>query len=157
MQVSAAPPPPFWLLIETHGDELLRHARRLVGDGDAEDVLHDALLKALRAYPRLTHAGQLRAWLHRVLITTAHDSRRVSRWESPTPGTPEVPTSPELYDDAFESLVAALPESRRRAVTLRFVEDLDYDAIAERLGCSTPAARQRVSSGVRALREELTP
>ena len=155
--MSGTTPPPFWLLVETHGDELLRHARRLVGDGDAEDLLHDALLRALRAYPRLTHAGHLRAWLYRVVTTTAHDFRRASRWESSSPGPPEVATSPELYDDAFESLVAALPESRRRAVTLRFVEDLDYDAIAERLGCSTPAARQRVSSGVRALREELTP
>ncbi len=156
-KVSGSTPPPFWLLVETHGDELLRHARRLVGDADAEDVLHDALLRALRTYPRLTHAGQLRAWLYRVVTTTAHDSRRVSRWESPTPAAPETATAPELYDDAFESLVAALPESRRRAVTLRFVEDLDYDAIAERLGCSTQAARQRVSSGVRALREELNP
>lgn len=156
-KVSGTSPPPFWLLVETHGDELLRHARRLVGDGEAEDVLHDALLRALRAYPRLTHSSQLRAWLHRVVTTTALDARRASRWESPTAGAPEVATAPELYDDAFESLVAALPESRRRAVTLRFVEDLDYDAIAERLGCSTPAARQRVSSGVRALREELAP
>ena len=155
-KVSATPPPPFWLLVETHGDELLRHARRLVGARDAEDVLHDALLRALRAYPRLTHGDQLRAWLHRVVTTTASDSRRAGRWESPTADAPDAATAPELYDDAFESLVATLPESRRRAVTLRFVEDLDYDAIAERLGCSAPAARQRVSSGVRALREEMT-
>ena len=66
--------PPFWTLVETHGDELLVHARRLAGD-DAEDVLQDALLRALRAYPKLRHADHLRAWLYRV--TT---SRLRERW-----------------------------------------------------------------------------
>ena len=148
--------PPFWLLVSEHGAELLRHAEQLVGPGDAEDVLHDALLRALRAYPRLEHARHLRAWLHRVLVTTAYDARRAARREVLTPSPPERPAEPSHYDDAFDSLVAALPRSGREAVTLRFVEDLDYEAIARRLGCSAPAARQRVSSGVRALRQELT-
>ena len=45
--------PPFWSLVEAHGDELLAHARRLAGDQSAEDVLQEAFLRALRAYPRL--------------------------------------------------------------------------------------------------------
>jgi DNA-directed RNA polymerase specialized sigma24 family protein len=40
-------------------------------------------------------------------------------------------------------------------VRLRFVDDLDYAAIAIRLQCSPEAARQRVSSGLRALRTSL--
>ena len=65
--------PPFWTLVESHGDELLVHARRLSGDA-AEDVLQDALLRALRAYPKLTHADHLRAWLYRVTTSAAMDS-----------------------------------------------------------------------------------
>lgn len=156
MKANATALPPFWLLVETHGAELLRHAQRLVGESDAEDVLHDALLRALRAYPQLTHARHLRGWLHRVVTTTAYDARRAARRESPAATPPEMAAAPDLYDDAFESLVSALPESPRRAITLRFVDDLDYEAIAERLGCTPLAARQRVSSGVRALRKELT-
>ena len=148
--------PAFWILVSDHGAELLRHAEQLVGPSDAEDVLHDALLRALRAYPRLSHADHLRAWLHRVLVTTAYDARRARRREVLTAAPPERPSDPGHYDDAFESLVAALPAAGREAVTLRFVEDLDYEAIARRLGCSPPAARQRVSSGVRALRQEMT-
>ena len=155
-EVSAARLPPFWLLVADHGAELLRHAEQLVGPSDAEDVLHDALLRALRAYPRLAHADHLRAWLHRVLVTTAFDARRAARREVLTDAPPERPSEPTHYDDAFESLVAGLPEAGREAVKLRFVEDLDYEAIARRLGCSPPAARQRVSSGVRALRQEMT-
>ncbi len=154
--VSGTPLPPFWLLVTEHGAELLRHAEQLVGPRDAEDVLHDALLRALRAYPRLSHARHLRAWLHRVLVTTAHDARRAVRRQVLTPEPPERPADPVHYDDAFQSLVAGLPAAGREAVRLRFVEDLDYEAIARRLGCTPPAARQRVSSGVRALRQEMT-
>ena len=67
--------PPFWTLVETHGDELLVHARRLAGDA-AEDVLQDALLRALRAYPKLRHADHLRAWLYRVTTSAAIDHHR---------------------------------------------------------------------------------
>ena len=44
-------------------------------------------------------------------------------------------------------------KTARTALRLRFVDDLDYDGIAARLGCSTVAARQRVSTAVRTLRE----
>src|SRR5687767_1540003 len=75
--------PPFWTLVEAHGDELLVHARKLAGDGHAEDVLQEALLRALRAYPRLKHADHLRAWLYRVTTTTAYDHHRARRRELP--------------------------------------------------------------------------
>lgn len=147
--------PPFGLLVGDHGDELLRHARRLAGD-DAEDVLQDALVRALRAYPRLTHTAHLRAWLHRVLTTTAFDwldRRRVRAGELLTDTPPEALASPELYDDAFEVLIGALPGGAQFALRLRFVDDLPYETIAVRLDCSPEAARQRVSSAVRTLRE----
>ena len=73
--------PPFWSLIERHGDELLAHARRMTDEQTAEDVLQDALLRALRAYPRLRHADHLRAWLYRVTTTTALDLHRARRRE----------------------------------------------------------------------------
>jgi RNA polymerase sigma-70 factor, ECF subfamily len=68
--------PPFWSLVEAHGDELLVHARRLAGDAHGEDVVQEALLRALRAYPRLRHADHLRAWLYRITTTTAMDHHR---------------------------------------------------------------------------------
>ena len=144
--------PPFWTLVETHGDELLVHARRLAGD-DAEDVLQDALLRALRAYPKLRHADHLRAWLYRVTTSAAMDHHRSRRREIVT-DEPPVQTTLDAYDDgAFESLIEPLNETARTALRLRFVEDLDYDRIGSRLGCSTEAARQRVSTAVRTLRE----
>ena len=155
--MSAVTLPPFWSLVEAHGDELLVHARRMAGDANGEDVLHEALLRALRAYPRLRHADHLRAWLYRVTTTTALDHLRRRRREVLTGDPPAATTEPELYDDAFESLIGALPDGTRAALRLRFVEDLDYHRIASRLGVSTVAARQRVSTAIRTLRTQGIP
>ena len=93
--------PPFWSLVEAHGDELLVHARRIAGDANGEDVLQDALLRALRAYPRLRHAEHLRAWLYRVTTTTALDHLRARRREVLTDEPPDVAAEPEHYDDTL--------------------------------------------------------
>jgi RNA polymerase sigma-70 factor (ECF subfamily) len=149
--------PPFWSLIERHGDELLAHARRLTDDEAGEDVLQDALLRALRAYPRLRHADHLRAWLYRVTTTTALDLHRARGREVVTDQPPVAAVEAEYDDGAFESLIAPLAPSARDALRLRFVEDLDYDRIADALGTSPEAARQRVSTAVRTLRERVAP
>ena len=145
--------PPFWTLVEAHGDELLVHARRLAGPEQAEDVLQDALLRALRAYPRLQHAEHLRAWLYRVTTSAAMDFHRSRKREVVTDDPPTVATHDTYDDGAFESMIAPLPEGARDALRLRFVDDLDYEGIGAQLGCSTVAARQRVSTAVRTLRE----
>ena len=61
----------------------------------------------------------------------------------------------QRIDEEFDALVDQLPATAKGALRLRFVDDLSYDDIAARLGCSSAAARQRVSSAVRRLREEL--
>jgi RNA polymerase sigma-70 factor (ECF subfamily) len=149
--------PPFWSLVEAHGDELLAHARRMAGDQHAEDVLQDALLRALRAYPRLRHADHLRAWLYRVTTTTAIDHHRSRRREVVTDRVPAVADYDSYDEGAFETLIAPLPDGSRAALRLRFVDDLDYEGIADRLDISAAAARQRVSTAVRNLRERLAP
>jgi len=150
------PLPPFWMLVEDHGGELLVHARRLAPDA-AEDVLQEALLRALRAYPRLAHGEHLRAWLYRITTNVAldHHGRAARRHEVPLDGAPEPVVEDPGDVGAFDALVAPLAPAARAAVTLRFVEDLPYEVIATRLDCSPDAARQRVSSAVRDLRRRL--
>ena len=147
--------PPFWSLVDAHGDELLAHARKLAGEQHAEDVLQEAFLRALRAYPRLRHAQHLRAWLYRITTTTAFDLHRSRKREIVTDEPPAVPVEDDHDDGGFEALIAPLPEAQRTALILRFVEDLDYDTIATALDCSPVAARQRVSAAVRTLRQRL--
>jgi RNA polymerase sigma-70 factor, ECF subfamily len=153
--VTALALPPFWSLVEAHGDELLAHARRVAGAEHAEDVVQDALLRALRAYPRLRHGDHLRAWLYRVTTSAAIDAHRARRREIPTEDAGHALTTDPEELDGFEELIAGLPETARSALRLRFVDDLEYDAISQRLQCSPEAARQRVSTAVRALRQRI--
>ncbi|MEA2127063.1 MAG: hypothetical protein QOI80_3845 [Solirubrobacteraceae bacterium] len=145
--------PPFATLIEDHGDELLAHARRMAGADAAEDVLQDALLRALRAYPRLRHADHLRAWLYRVTTNAAMDRHRRHRREvvHPDPAANVAVSDPESLD-GFEALIGDLSDREQTTLRLRFVEDLEYEVIARRLDCSPEAARQRVSHALRTLR-----
>lgn len=149
--------PPFWSLVESYGGELLAYARKLVG-AEAEDVLQEALLRALRSYPRVRDDRHLRAWLYRITTTTAFDvtARRSQRNET-LHDAPPAPSVELVYDDgSFDDLIAPLTEGARRALAMRFRQDLSYDQIAQRLGCSPQAARQRVSTAVRELRRRLT-
>jgi len=147
--------PPFWSLVEGHASELLSHARRLAG-ADAEDVLQEALLRALRSYPRLSHSNHLRAWLYRITTTTAFDfAASNGARELSMARLPEIAYRTDEPADGFETLIESLPDGARRALHLRFVEDLDYEAIARRLSCSPAAARQRVSTAIRRLRKEM--
>jgi RNA polymerase sigma-70 factor, ECF subfamily len=146
--------PPFWSLVEAHGDELLVHARRLAGDAHGEDVVQEALLRALRAYPRLRHADHLRAWLYRITTTTAMDHHRRRAREVLTDDPPAAVAEHDHYDDAFEELIAGLPDTAQAALRLRFVDDLDYAGVAHALGISPEAARQRVSTAIRTLRKQ---
>jgi RNA polymerase sigma-70 factor (ECF subfamily) len=145
--------PPFFVLVDAHGEDLLLHARRLVGDQGAEDVVQDALVRALRAYPRLRHADHLRAWLFRITTNAAMDHHRARRREVPDADPAGAITVDPEQLDGFEDLIAPLTEPARAALRLRFVDDLEYEAIAGRLECSPEAARQRVSTALRTLRE----
>ncbi len=151
--------PPFAVLLDAHGAELLAHARRLAAPGEAEDLLQEALLRALRAYPRVRHAEHLRAWLYRIVTTTAIDQHRARRPEVLVADAPaDAAAPPDPGDDgAFAALIAPLPAPARAALHLRFVEDLDHETIGARLGCSPEAARQRVSTAIRTLRKDLAP
>ena len=53
-------------------------------------------------------------------------------------------------------LVDQLPEGQREAVRSRVVDEREYAAIAEALGCSELVVRQRVSRGLARLRDQLT-
>lgn len=151
--------PPFAHLIDAHGDELLAHARRLAGAGgpDPEDVVQDALLRALRAYPRLRHGDHLRAWLYRITTNAAMDRHRAARREVPVADPGDGIAAPDESLDGFEALIGDLPDRAQATLRLRFVEDLEYAAIAARLDCTPEAARARVSHALRILRERKVP
>ena len=152
--------PPFETLIDAHAHELHRFLVGCVGPTEAEDCLQETFMSALRAYPRLRHADNLRAWLYTIAQRKATDAiRRVAR--RPTRDLegidPGAPSAPEPLDDGLWRRVRELPAKQRAAVTHRFVLDLAYAEIGARMGTSEEAARQNVSAGLQRLRREVAP
>ena len=152
--------PPFETLIDAHAAELHRFLVGCVGRTEAEDCLQETFMSALRAYPRLRHGDNLRAWLYTIAQRKATDViRRAAR--RPTRDLdgldPVAPPAPEPIDDGIWRTVRRLPAKQRDAVVHRFVLDLAYAEIGTRMGTSEEAARQNVSAGLRRLRREVTP
>jgi RNA polymerase sigma factor (sigma-70 family) len=153
--------PPFQSLIDDHATDLHRFLVASVGPTDAEDCLQETFISALRAYPRLRHADHLRAWLYTIAQRKATDLiRRRARHRTgnlddadPAQLASAPPGEP---DDGLWRSVRMLPPKQRAAVVHRFVFDLAYAQIAERMGVSEEAARQNVSAGLRRLRMEVT-
>ena len=151
--------PPFETLVGAHAAELHRFLVGYVGPAEAEDCLQETFMSALRAYPRLRHADNLRAWLYTIAQRKATDAvrRRARRPTRELDGLdPPAPAVPDPSDDGLWRRVGALPAKQRTAVVQRFVLDLAYLEIGTRMGISEEAARQNVSAGLRRLRREVT-
>jgi RNA polymerase sigma factor (sigma-70 family) len=151
--------PPFQQLIDAHAAELHRFLVACVGPTEADDCLQETLLSALRAYPRLRHADNLRGWLFTIAHRKATDAvRRAARHRASDLDAAEPSVAPhDSPDDGLWSAVRSLPAKQRAAVVHRYVFDLAYREIGERMGVSEEAARQNVSAGLRRLRQEIQP
>ncbi len=152
--------PPFQSLVDAHWRDVARLAHALTGPDAADDVAQQAWTQALAAYPRLTHAGNLRSWLltvtHRCAMDHHRSSRRTTPHEDPASlvRAPAAP-APEPADGDLWARVAALPQRQREAVVLRYVGDLDHRSVAAALGTSVAASRRLVSDALATLRLDL--
>ena len=68
--------PPFQELLDEHGSDVLGFLVASVGPHDAEDCFQETFIAALRAYPRIEHARNLRSWLLTIAHRKAIDHRR---------------------------------------------------------------------------------
>jgi len=148
-------PPPFQAFLDGHREDVHRFLVALVGPQEAEDCFQETFLAALRAYPRLREASNLRAWVLTIAHRKAMDAHRARRRRPEPVGIP--PEGAGEHEERPETetwaLVRELPPKQRGAVALRFAADLPYREIAAALRCSEEAARQSVRAGLRRLRE----
>ena len=146
---------------------LLRHCRRLLPAGRAEDAVQQALLRALEAMRADERELQLGPWLHRIAHNTSIDSlrRMDSHWEELDERMDGVePTHAAVEKRArFQSVMTnmgELPERQRRALVLRELEGRSYDEIAVTLGVTGDGVRQllnRARNTMRAAASALMP
>lgn len=149
--------PPFQSLLDEHAADVMAVLRGAVGRTDAEDCFQETFLAALRAYPRLSGAENLRGWLLTIAHRKAIDHHRANgRRPTPVAEVAETATvDPLPEEDGVWELVGALPAKQRAAVVLRYGCDLPHAEIAAAMGCSPEAARRSVHEGIKRLRKEL--
>lgn len=153
--------PPFQSLLDAHGRDVHRFLIASVGPGDADDCYQETWIAALRAYPELRSASNLRSWVLTIAHRKAIDHAR-SRARRPVPvgepdaGAAEQPLEATLDGEIWSS-VAGLPTKQRTALVLRFVADAAYAEIAAVIETSEEAARRNVHEGLKRLRKEYTP
>jgi RNA polymerase sigma factor (sigma-70 family) len=152
--------PPFQRLLDDHAGEVMAVLRGAVGRADADDCFQETFLAALRSYPKLEDAGNLRAWLLTIAHRKAIDHHRASgRRPLPVAEVVEADAPDAGLDglagrEIWES-VGALPPKQRAAVALRYGCDLPHAEIAAALGCTPEAARRSLHEGIKRLRKEL--
>jgi RNA polymerase sigma factor (sigma-70 family) len=155
--------PPFQTLLDSHGRDVHRFLIANVGPVDADDCWQETWLSALRAYPSLKDATNLRAWLFTIANRKAIDHVR-ARGRHAVPvaeaaalaGADPAPIAADaLLDEELWASVSGLPDKQRTAVTLRFLADSAYAEIGEVMGTSEEAARRNVHEALKRLRKEL--
>jgi RNA polymerase sigma-70 factor (ECF subfamily) len=157
-----------------HLDALYGTALRLTRNrADAEDLVQDTVVKALRFSDRFTPGTNLKAWLFTILHNTWRNRQRDSARESvevdstrvdeaaALEGGPTAGDSPEgillraTLDEDLQAALDSLPEAFREAVWLRDVDEFSYAEIAEMLGVPIGTVMSRISRGRRQLFERL--
>lgn len=152
------PLPPFQTVLDEHSGAVMAVLRGAVGREAAEDCFQETFLAALRAYPRLGDARNLRGWLLTIAHRKAIDHHRANGRRPIPVAEPAEAAAPDGISEPDEELwaaVGALPPKQRAAVALRYGSDLPHSEIAAALGCSPEAARRSLHEGLKRLRKEL--
>jgi RNA polymerase sigma-70 factor (ECF subfamily) len=166
---------------DTFGAEILRYLEPLYATAlrltrnraDAEDLVQDTVVKALRFSDRFERGTNLRAWLSTILHNTWRNRRRqaardTGEIDSPTvdaaatlPDGPAALDTPErillraTLDADLQAALDELPAAFREAVWLRDVEEFTYAEIAAMLDVPIGTVMSRISRGRRALFDRL--
>ena len=144
--------------VEARSSALFRTGYLMVGDHQlAQDLLQEALVKTLIAWPRLRDHANVEAYTRRIVVTTSISwRRRRSFHERPTGTLPErvAPDAVEavVTHDAVIAALLTVPPRQRAAIVLRYYEDLTEAQTAEVMGCSVGAVKSQVAAGLKRLR-----
>ncbi len=154
----------FELLVRKYQNKIIQLVSRLVGDADAPDVAQETFIKAYRAIGGFQGNSAFYTWLYRIGINTAKNhlvaqSRRPSGQNNidvadaelyghtdhlSDVDTPEATLLSEEIKEKVVEAIAALPPDLRKAITLRELEGLSYEEIAEAMDCPIGTVRSRI-------------
>lgn len=167
----------FDILVLKYQNKIIQLAYRYVHDHDeAMDVAQEAFIKAYRAIGRFRGDSAFYTWIYRIAINTAKnylvasgrrppagdiDAQDAEQYEGAM-GLREYAT-PErmLLKDEIEKTVASaideLPDDLKTAITLRELEGLSYEEIAQAMECPIGTVRSRIFRARDAIDTKLKP
>ncbi len=167
----------FDLLVIKYQHKIFAVISRFVRDhAEVQDVAQDAFVKAYRALPNFRGDSAFYTWMYRIAINTAKNYL-VARNRRPPASDLEVEdaefyagndamhemNTPErnLLRDELQGVIDQafrdLPEDLRTAVTLREIEGLSYEEIAEVMGCPIGTVRSRIFRAREAIDKKIQP
>jgi len=168
----------FELLVMKYQRKLGRLLSRWVRDpAEVEDVTQEAFIKAYRALPSFRGESAFYTWLYRIAINTAKNYLVALGRRAPTTtgfdneeaegfedaeqlrdsNTPETELEGKQVAAVVNKAMEALPEDLRTAITLREIEGLSYDEIANVMNCPIGTVRSRIFRAREAIATELRP
>jgi RNA polymerase sigma-70 factor (ECF subfamily) len=167
----------FDLLVRKYQHRIAKLVGRYVRDrGETEDVAQEVFLRAWRALGGFRGESAFYTWLYRIAVNTAKNhleslGRRPPSLDLETEGLDTFdgseglrePATPErhlLTDEiaaAVHRVLEALPADLRTAITLREVEGLSYEEIAEIMDCPIGTVRSRIFRAREAIDKALKP
>jgi RNA polymerase sigma-70 factor (ECF subfamily) len=167
----------FDLLVLKYQHKIISVVHRYVRDSaDVHDVVQEAFIKAYRALENFRGDSAFYTWMYRIAINTAKN-HLVSRGRRPPASdvdiddaeyfvgnenlqdfnTPESSLFCEQLQAAIENAISQLPEDLRTAVTLREMDGLSYEEIAEIMKCPVGTVRSRIFRAREAIDKVVKP
>src|SRR3954447_24489463 len=171
----------FEMLVVKYQRRIERLIGRMVRDVDlVPDIAQETFIRAYRALPQFRGESAFYTWLYRIAVNTAKkalmelkrdplvtESARVSRDEDedrPAPEndlsdgeTPEAVMASKQIAAAVNFAIEGLSEELRQAITLREIEGLSYEEIAEMMDCPIGTVRSRIFRAREAIAQRLRP
>jgi RNA polymerase sigma-70 factor (ECF subfamily) len=170
------------LLVLKYQRRIERLIGRMVRDTDLiEDIAQETFIRAYRALSQFRGEAQFYTWLYRIAVNTAKkalvdlkrdpvvsesalrggndDDEETSGVENELTSaeTPETVLAAKEIAATVNSAMEALPEELRQAVTLREIEGLSYEEIAEVMNCPIGTVRSRIFRAREAISAKVKP
>ncbi|MGB4562104.1 MAG: RNA polymerase sigma factor RpoE [Methylophilaceae bacterium] len=168
----------FGILVEKYHKKLYRLLSRMVRDqSEIEDIVQDSFIKAYRAINNFRGDSAFYTWLYRIGVNTAKNhlmalGRRpkamneveledIENFDDAgdlrTYETPESVMMTKEIAATVNDTIEHLPEELRSAITLREMDGLSYEEIAEIMDCPIGTVRSRIFRARESIAEKLKP
>src|SRR5438105_12300163 len=171
----------FELLVLKYQRRIERLIGRMVRDQDlVQDIAQETFIRAYRALAQFRGDAQFYTWLYRIAVNTAkkalvdlkrdplvsetalrggdeEDETSSVENELTSAETPETVLAAKEIAAAVNSAMEALPDELRQAVSLREIEGLSYEEIAEVMNCPIGTVRSRIFRAREAISARIKP